>query len=349
MVLGTASHPAPEDYSMLCRRVRRRLATAVAMVASAVSLSLPAWAAAQLPPSPPTPPEPAAIEAFGPYQPQFFCRSAVEPGVKAFERLVLRAYPTTHSLGDMRGCAVAGTSEHKDGRAWDWAADHRVAKQRAAGRSLLRWLFASDGHGNRDAMFRRLGLMYVIWNKRIWGAWDQRWEPYSCSGVTACHVDHMHFSFGWAGAERRTSYWTGRVARAVEPPLRHFARRHAARRLTLRAGDEITAHWLLIPGATYRVIASGTLRRAGAATSDAECVKTRAGWQPSQTLSIGGDQLHLWGRPWQPTVDTGNGCNTATHTYRMTLRPALLTTMTAELSRPAHRTGEIRLRIVRSG
>src|SRR5580693_7863966 len=101
---------------------------------------------------------------------------------------------------------------------------------------MLRWLFATDANGNQDAMFRRLGLMYVIWNKRIWGSWDQKWEPYSCSGVTACHVNHIHFSFGWAGAEKKTSYWTGVASAPLEPDLPHLTKRHAARTLKIKAG-----------------------------------------------------------------------------------------------------------------
>jgi hypothetical protein len=63
-------------------------------------------------------------------------------------------------------------------------------------------------------MARRLGIMYIIWNKQIWGAYSagSGWRPYSCSGVTGCHQDHVHFSFAWNGAMKRTSYWTKSVA-----------------------------------------------------------------------------------------------------------------------------------------
>lgn len=161
----------------------------------------------------------AAIEDFSPYQPEKFCRHSVEPGVKQFEQLLTSTYSSTAIVSDLRPCAK-DTSEHYDGRAVDWGVDHRKAAQRADGRALLSWLFATDSHGNKDAMFRRLGLMYIIWNRRIWGSWDQRWEPYSCSGATACHVDHMHFSFGWAGAEERTSWFSGQVSPAVGYPRR---------------------------------------------------------------------------------------------------------------------------------
>ena len=63
-------------------------------------------------------------------------------------------------------------------------------------------------------MARRLGIMYIIWNKQIWGAYaaGSGWRPYSCSGVTGCHQDHVHFSFAWNGAMKRTSWWTKAVA-----------------------------------------------------------------------------------------------------------------------------------------
>jgi hypothetical protein len=316
-------------------RRRRRLALSVVAAAAMLATSVGAAAAApsRLPAAPRTPHETAAIEGFAPDQAQFFCRTTVEPGVKAFERLTLATYKGTVSDGDMRGCFVGGTSEHKDGRAWDWGVDHRIPKERAAGESMLRWLFATDAYGNKDAMFRRLGLMYVIWNKRIWGAWDQRWQPYACSGPTLCHVNHMHFSFGWAGALRKTSYWTGKVSPVLEPSLPILRRLHATRRLTVAAKTGTAdAMWLAQAGATYRVVASGRWRD-GTSRSDAACTKTSNGWQPSAHggLNVGGDQLQLWGERWVPTHDAGNGCNTTDHRYQLRLTPLLLTTVTAQL------------------
>ena len=160
------------------------------------------------------------IEPLAPYQPEKFCRHSVEPGVKRFARLLTRTYRSTAIVSELRPCG-SGVSEHYDGRALDWGVDHRKAADRRDGQAMLRWLFATDRWGNKDAMLRRLGIMYVIWNKRIWGTWDRRWEPYSCHGVTACHVDHMHFSFGWAGAEAKTSWFSGRVSPVVGYPPHH--------------------------------------------------------------------------------------------------------------------------------
>jgi hypothetical protein len=285
------------------------------------------------PAAPPTPRhEPAAVEAFAPDQAQFFCRRTVEPGVKAFETLVLATYRGTASDGDLRACDDGGTSEHKDGRAWDWGADHRNAKQRAAGKSLLKWLFATDAHSQRDAMFRRLGLMYVIWDKRIWGTWSQSWQPYSCSGVTACHVDHMHFSFSWAGAEKKTSFWTREVSGVVEPPLPSLTHGHRTLHVTAAAG-EATAHWLVKQNATYRATTTGTWRQGGT-RYDARCVKKARGWTPvaGGGVTVGGDQLQGWGEQWVPIHGNPGGCDSS-HTYRLVLTPSAPSTVTVTLPR----------------
>jgi hypothetical protein len=308
-----------------------------------------------LPPPLATPKERAAIEGFAPDQSQFFCRSKVEPGVKAFERRVLTHYRVSHSDGDMRGCSVGGTSEHKDGRAWDWGVDHRVPAQRRAGKSMLRWLFATDSHGNQDAMFRRLGLMYIIWNKRIWGAWSQRWEPYACSGPTLCHVNHMHFSFGWAGAEEKTSYWTHKVSPVVEPPLPVLKRMHAHRSLRVGASEgSRTALWLVGANRTYRVKASGVWRHGhrDRIRSDAVCTKTAHGWVPSSAggASLGGDQMQGWGLRWVAVHDTGNGCDAKTHTYRLSVHQSASSTVEIQLpgAGQAKDSGAVNVRFTRT-
>ncbi len=329
------------------------IATAAACIAGASTASAAgSRPAVTLPPPPPTPTESAAIEGLAPYQAQFFCRHKVEPGVSAFEKLVLAAYPGTASDGDMRACDDGGTSEHKDGRAWDWGADHRNAAQRADGKSLLKWLFATDSNGNKDAMFRRLGLMYVIWDKRIWGTWSQKWEPYACSGATACHVNHIHFSFGWAGAEQKTSFWTDKVSPVVEPPLPRFTTLHGHRtlRVAAKTGSK-AAMWLVKGHDTYRAVASGVWR-SGSTRADAVCTKTSDGWVPSRSTGLGvsGDQLQGWGEQWVPTHDNGKGCNPTDHTYRLVLAPASSSTVIATLdgAGSSKDSGTLRVRFTRT-
>ena len=316
----------------LHRSIRLLALPAIAGTLAGLVVVAPSAAAA-----PPTPRETAAIEPLAPYQPQFFCRKTVEPGVKAFERLVLKAYPKTGSDGDMRGCTVGGTSEHKDGRAWDWRADHRTKSGRRAGTSMLHWLFATDSYGNQDAMLRRLGIMYIIWNKRIWGTWSQSWQPYPCSGVTLCHVNHMHFSFDWAGAEKKTSYWTHTVAGNVEPPLPVLSRGHRSIRVTAASGTA-NAMWLLKGGARYAVRATGLWHHGhgSKARADAACEQTTNGWVRSTgsvgTASVSGDQFGSWGETWVPTRGDGHGCNTVNHTYRLVIRSPRNSTVVGQLA-----------------
>ncbi|HVW79422.1 MAG TPA: hypothetical protein VHB69_00575 [Mycobacteriales bacterium] len=310
-----------------------------------------AGAAPKLPAPPKSPAVTVGIEGFAAYQPQFLCRHSVEPGVKSFEHLLLTTYPATTSLGDMRACSVGGTSEHYDGRAFDWGADHRVPAQRAAGKSLLKWLFATDAEGNQDAMFRRLGLMYVIWNKQIWGTWGHDWRPYSCSGVTDCHVNHMHFSFSWAGARQKTSYWTGQVAGVMEPPLPKLVEVGGAKMLHIVASaGRAVARWLVAKDATYRFTAKGVWHSTDG-PADAVCRKTEDGWRPRRDgVRLTGDQLRLWGEQWVPLHDNGYGCDSSTHSYRLVLQTLTASTVSVDLGGAGKGSdrGSIKVRVVRT-
>lgn len=181
-------------------------------------------------PSPSTPLGlPPAVEPFAALDQQRGCDPSAKPGVLRFRKLVLTTYPDTGSDGIVRACGIGGTSEHKEGRAWDWAVSARVPKQRAEAEAMLRWLLAPDAEGRPAAMARRLGIMYIVWDRHMWRAYDARagWQPYSRGEA---HTDHVHFSFSRKGAAGRTSFWraTGRA------PLVDLVR--AARHQVLRTG-----------------------------------------------------------------------------------------------------------------
>ncbi len=184
-----------------------------------------------VPPVPPTPSGlPTAADLLSPYIPQRSCDYTAKPGVSAFQDLVERTYPDTGSYGIVNTCLrEVTTSEHAEGRAWDWAVSTSNPAQVAEVDALLGWLLATDGQGNVAAMARRLGLMYIIWNKQIWGTYaaSSGWRPFSCSGVTACHQDHVHFSFSWAGAWKRTSYWSKALAALDYGPCVPAGQRYA--------------------------------------------------------------------------------------------------------------------------
>jgi hypothetical protein len=128
--------------------------------------------------------------------------------VVGFQAIVLAAYPGTPSYGISRDCSIGGRSEHKEGRAWDWGVAVSDPAQDAAARQVFDWLFRADARGRRFAMARRLGVMYIIYNRRIWGSYRARkgWRPYVGANP---HTDHVHFSFSWEGARKQTSYWDG--------------------------------------------------------------------------------------------------------------------------------------------
>jgi len=156
---------------------------------------------------------PAKIDPYQPRDPQRICDPTPKPGVVDFANLLLASYPESGSSGISRDCGVRGNSEHKEGRAFDWAVSVSNAEQRAAAENALNALLATDEHGNKHAYFRRFGLMYIIWNGQIFSASspDAGWRPYACNpsaSFDSCHTRHVHFSFSKAGAQRKTSWWT---------------------------------------------------------------------------------------------------------------------------------------------
>ncbi|GAC1324893.1 MAG: hypothetical protein NVSMB13_07030 [Mycobacteriales bacterium] len=169
-------------------------------------------AAAATVPVPGSPSASTSIESLSPYIPQTSCDPSAKPGAIALEQLVLRTYPATGSSGIVNTCAAEGqVSEHSEGRAWDWQVSSQDPAQRASADALLNWLLATDSRGHRAAMARRLGIMYMIFDHRIWDSYadEQGWRPYTGANP---HTDHVHISLSWAGAWARTSYWTGRAA-----------------------------------------------------------------------------------------------------------------------------------------
>jgi hypothetical protein len=159
-----------------------------------------------------------AIDPMPGYEGQRRCSPNAKPGVEAFRQRVLRAYPGTGYGSIGRPCHVGGTSEHKEGRAWDWGINARNASQRRAAENLFKWLFARDSYGNKNAMVRRLGVMYIIFNRKVWfpgSGWRVycRQRPRGCvapggGGLRHPHDDHVHFSFTWRGANKSTTFWS---------------------------------------------------------------------------------------------------------------------------------------------
>ena len=201
----------------------------------------------------PTPPKPSrvlpvALDARG-YSPQVSCDPRAKPGVTAFAALMTARYKTG-AKGTYRPCQ-GSTSEHYESRALDWMLSVNNPTQKAIANSVTTWLSA-----NKGAMARRFGIQYIIWNRRIWGVWDPagRWKAYTGS---VPHTDHVHFSFSWDGAMKRTSWWTGRATRVADVgPCRVYGGQFAP----LYRGIRTTAcptKLLGAPGSIYRVAVYG--------------------------------------------------------------------------------------------
>ncbi len=160
-------------------------------------------------PSPPTNNQlPSQLDIASPYVPQDTCDPQAKPGVLAFARLMASHY-REYNYGISRNC-TSGITEHSEGRALDWMLNSYDRHERGVADSVLAWLMAPDAQGRQGAMARRFGIMYVIWDRKIWGTYqmDAGWRTYNGPHP---HTDHIHFSFSWDGAMQRTSWWTGKA------------------------------------------------------------------------------------------------------------------------------------------
>lgn len=185
--------------------MRRTPRLAMAVCLPAIALPLGAGAAAA--PGVPTQALPSGLDVAVPYQGQTVCDPRPRPGVLAFARLMTGFYRMGDTSLIGRACTAA-SSEHYDGRAWDWMLNVNNPAQEQVAQTVLRWLVAPDAQGRPGAMARRFGIMYIIHNRKMWRAYapERGWAPYYGASP---HTDHIHFSFTYDGAAGRTSWWTG--------------------------------------------------------------------------------------------------------------------------------------------
>ena len=98
-------------------------------------------------------------------------------------------------LGSVRNCTDDGISEHLEGRAWDWNVNVKNPTQFAQAAQLLTWLTNDNGYNAR-----RLGIMYIGYNAKIWGAYrvSEGWRPLQQqqrahrSRALLVHVERCH-------------------------------------------------------------------------------------------------------------------------------------------------------------
>lgn len=165
-----------------------------------------------------TPAQAAPVEDYASYQPQTKCSPRAKPGTTYLGRWVVRKYGG--GFGPISRPCGEGTSEHKEGRAFDWVVSARREADRDRVRRLLERLFRTDAQGNEHAWARRMGIMYVIWNDHMYSAWDRfDREPYlssSCRSRKRCsqtlrHRDHVHISLTRRGGRGETSWFADRL------------------------------------------------------------------------------------------------------------------------------------------
>ncbi|GAA2018856.1 hypothetical protein WDZ16_09160 [Pseudokineococcus marinus] len=143
-------------------------------------------------------------EALAKYVAQVSCDPVERPGTVAFRDLLDRTYGA-NAGGITRNCN-SGVTEHSDGRAYDWMLDANRAADAEKAATMIQWLVGPDAQGVTAGNARRLGVMYIIWDRKIWGSYNGVWKAYNGSSP---HRDHVHFSLSWDGAMGRTSFWTG--------------------------------------------------------------------------------------------------------------------------------------------
>lgn len=227
------------------------------------------------------------------YEAQVTCTKSPQPGTLKLARYLLYRYPATRSMGLMRSCGSGGRSEHKDGRAFDWGADVKRSSTRNSAYHFIKAVRASDKWGNKAALGRRLGIMYMIYNDTIWSSYRNfEPKPYlhaSCTSKAKCsrskrHLDHVHISLGYSGAAAQTSWY--RQRNVPNKPV-FYPRtgqldpdNTAITSFFVKPNGKLTeSPFLLKAGVTYRIVVTGVVRYGpGRDVGDANCSRAANGW-----------------------------------------------------------------------
>jgi hypothetical protein len=187
----------------------KRLLTVLIAIAASLTLLGPAQAAWR------------PVEAYSSYQPQTKCSAWAKPGSKVLLRWAEWSY------GGRQGriassCVGRSVSEHKEGRAVDWMLNAKSTTDRARADKFLQRVFTTGSSGQPHALARRMGIMYIIWNDRMFASYDQfspkpyrssscRNKPLRQCSTTLRHRDHMHISLNRNGGYGKTSFYDGRL------------------------------------------------------------------------------------------------------------------------------------------
>jgi len=154
------------------------------------------------------------MEPYAGYQPQTTCKRKPKAGV-----LMLADWLVARGGGYgaiARSCAGSSRSEHKEARAFDWILDATDPAEKALADAMLDEVLAPDDTGQPHALARRMGIMYIIWDDRMYASYDgfvpKRYLSSGCRTKRTCsptlrHRDHVHVSLTRKGAKGRTSWY----------------------------------------------------------------------------------------------------------------------------------------------
>jgi hypothetical protein len=329
-------------------RALLQILVTIAMVAGMLSLSATPASAMRL--------NQMAMESLGSYEPQSTCMPKPKPGMKKLAHWLLHQYPVSHFITISVPCGP-GVSEHKEGRAFDWGVDVRHKKQRQAAYNFLHRIFATDAQGNADALARRMGIMYVIWNDKIYSSYfDFKPRDYlnsACSSLATCsrtnrHKNHMHISLTREGGWGQSSWYRSRHVKAL--PVMIPGTNQLDPNDTAYYGFDVpldgttvTSPFKFSKNETYTIYMQGLYRTgAGSNVADPVCrwEDTDQTWVPITTddgygLLLNGQLATSWFTPtttydWYTHTSTTSSwsCDPVTHSFTLTFTPARNTPLT---------------------
>ena len=287
------------------------------------------------------------VDPYATYDPQSTCSPAPKPGTLKLAAWLQRQYAGSGSLGISGSCKDGGVSEHKEGRAFDWAVSVHSARDRGYVADFLARIFATDADGNPHALARRMGIMYLIWDDHIYSSYYAfRARDYrGCAVLATCsdtlrHRNHVHISLSRDGGAGRTSWYTGAsdTPTPTDTPVLDLSTTPSVSLDVKADGTPTTTPFRLAAGTTYDVTAAG-LYGYGAPdqVADASCRWSDAArrWLSTPTAAVarshGSLDLRADGTP------VGGACQPGSHVYRTTLTPT--TTHAVQLAVTNRRAG----------
>jgi hypothetical protein len=297
----------------------------------------------------------AMIEPYAPYQPQTSCSPDAKPGTLRLSQWLQKQYPGSGSLGISRSCKDGGVSEHKEGRAFDWAVSVHSARDRGYVADLFKRLFATDAEGNEHALARRMGIMYLIWNDHIYSSYygfstrDYR----ACTNLSACsdtarHRNHVHISLSRDGGAGRTSWYTGASTTptpAETTPLLDLGRTPYVSLDVRTDGTPTVTPFRLVKGTSYAVTAAGLYGYgAPADVADASCRWSSASrtWLPYPTKTVATRHGSLNLRVDGARISAAS-CHPDSHVYRTTVTPTTSRTLRLDVANKGTAGGTLRV------